>query len=236
MNTAGKLSIALISVHGLIRGQQLELGRDADTGGQTLYVVELAQALARRNDVSRIDLFTQLVTDSRVSSDYARHIEVLGDKLRIVRIETGFDEYVAKEQLWDSLDYFTDNLCSFLRSDSCMPDIIHSHYADAGYVGSRLSSQLGIPLIHTGHSLGRVKRRRLLADGLKGDDIEMRYNMRRRIEAEELTLATAERVITSTHQEIEEQYALYDHYQPEQMRVVPRGPTCSSFSRPVAMS
>jgi len=33
------LYIALISVHGLIRGQNLELGRDADTGGQTKYVV-----------------------------------------------------------------------------------------------------------------------------------------------------------------------------------------------------
>lgn len=41
------LYIALISVHGLIRGQNLELGRDADTGGQTKYVVELARALSR---------------------------------------------------------------------------------------------------------------------------------------------------------------------------------------------
>ena len=39
------LYIALLSVHGLIRGFNLELGRDADTGGQTLYVLELAQAL-----------------------------------------------------------------------------------------------------------------------------------------------------------------------------------------------
>ena len=35
----GKLNILLISIHGLIRGQDLELGRDADTGGQTKYVV-----------------------------------------------------------------------------------------------------------------------------------------------------------------------------------------------------
>jgi sucrose-phosphate synthase len=37
----------LISVHGLIRGHDLELGRDADTGGQTKYVVDLARAIAR---------------------------------------------------------------------------------------------------------------------------------------------------------------------------------------------
>jgi uncharacterized protein YbaP (TraB family) len=42
------LHILLLSVHGLIRGHDLELGRDADTGGQTLYVVELARALAEQ--------------------------------------------------------------------------------------------------------------------------------------------------------------------------------------------
>ena len=50
-----KLSIALVSIHGLIRGDNLELGRDADTGGQTLYVLELAQALARCEEVEKVD-------------------------------------------------------------------------------------------------------------------------------------------------------------------------------------
>ena len=40
-----KLHIVLLSIHGLIRGHDLELGRDADTGGQTKYVVELARSL-----------------------------------------------------------------------------------------------------------------------------------------------------------------------------------------------
>ena len=39
--------VLLISVHGLIRGKELELGRDADTGGQTKYVLELAQSLSQ---------------------------------------------------------------------------------------------------------------------------------------------------------------------------------------------
>lgn len=46
------LYIVLLSVHGLIRGRDLELGRDADTGGQTLYVVELARALAELPEVA----------------------------------------------------------------------------------------------------------------------------------------------------------------------------------------
>ncbi len=226
------LYLVLISVHGLIRGNNLELGRDADTGGQTLYVLELAQALSERNDVDRVDLITRRVVDPAVDHDYAEPLEKISDKLQIVRISAGPDEYLPKEQLWDHLPTFVDQLYGYFRDQDRWPDIFHSHYADAGWVGARLSQLTGIPLIHTGHSLGRVKRRRLLAAGLSREDIEVRYNMARRIEAEELTLATAERVITSTQQEIEEQYELYDYYQPNQMRVVPPGTNLEIFTAP----
>jgi sucrose-phosphate synthase len=231
-NQKKKLSIALISIHGLIRGENLELGRDADTGGQTLYVLELARALARQPDIARVDLITRRVVDSQVDPSYAEPIEILSNKLRIIRIEAGPEEYLPKEQLWDHLDAFADNTITFFRERDALPDIIHSHYADAGYVGAHLANLLGLPLIHTGHSLGRVKRHRLLASGLSATEVEGRYNMVRRIDAEELTLATAERVITSTSQEIEEQYELYDHYQPEQMRVIPPGTDLQKFMPP----
>lgn len=227
------LYIVLISVHGLIRGQNLELGRDADTGGQTKYVVELARALARLPDVAAVDLFTRLVMAPEVDEDYGQTVEPLDDGARIVRVVAGPPEdYIAKEALWDHLDSFVDNMLAFFRDADRVPDLIHSHYADAGYVGSRLSHFLEVPLIHTGHSLGRVKRRRLLASGLSSDEIDRRYNMLRRIEAEEMTLTSAERVITSTHQEIEEQYEFYDCYQPERMRVIPPGTDLTLFYPP----
>jgi len=231
-NQVAPLYIALLSVHGLIRGFNLELGRDADTGGQTLYVLELAQALARQPEVTRVDLITRRVVDDAVADDYARPVEILSDNLRIVRIDAGAEEYIPKEQLWDYLDSFADNVANYFRENGALPDILHSHYADAGYVGASLANQLGVPLIYTGHSLGRVKRRRLLASGLSTQDVEERYNMTRRIEAEEMALAAAERVITSTHQEIEEQYEFYDHYQPEQMRVVAPGTDLKQFTPP----
>ncbi len=227
------LNIALLSVHGLIRGHDLELGRDPDTGGQILYVIELARALAALPDVGQVDLFTRRVEDPAVSKDYAQPVESLGDGARIVRIDCGPPGYLAKEELWDHLDAFADNVLDYFREEAGrIPDLLHSHYADAGYIGSRLTHLLGVPLVHTGHSLGRVKRRRLLASGLSASDIETRYNMARRIEAEELVLASAERVITSTHQEIEEQYGRYDHYQPEQMRVIPPGTDLQRFHPP----
>ena len=224
--------LLLVSVHGLIRGPNLELGRDADTGGQTLYVVELARALAELPGVARVDLMTRRVADPQVSPDYAQPIETLGPKARIVRIDAGPEGYHRKEDLWDHLDSFADNALAFLRGEGHTPDIVHSHYADAGYVGTRLANLPGVPLVHTGHSLGRVKRRRLIASGVKRDVIETRYNMARRVEAEELTLGSASLVIASTANEIEEQYGLYDHYQPEQMRVVPPGTDLKSFMPP----
>jgi sucrose-phosphate synthase len=226
------LYLVLISVHGLIRGHDLELGRDADTGGQTLYVVEVARALAERPEVAQVDLVTRLVRDPAVSEDYAQHTERLADKARIVRIEAGPDAYIPKEQLWDHLDVFADHLLDCLRQGGRLPDIVHSHYADAGYVGSRVANHLGVPLVHTGHSLGRDKRRRLRAAGLSRGEIETVYNMRRRIEAEEETLANATLVITSTTQEIEDQYGRYDFYDPGRMTVVPPGTDVRRFQPP----
>ena len=71
-----------------------------------------------------------------------------------------------------------------------------------------------------------------MASGLNSPTIDARYNMLRRIAAEEQTLSIASRVITSTNQEIEEQYGLYDFYRPEAMRVLPPGTDLSRFNPP----
>ncbi|MDD5320542.1 MAG: HAD-IIB family hydrolase [Methylococcales bacterium] len=228
------LYIVLISIHGLIRGRNLELGRDADTGGQTKYVVELTNALAKQQNVERVDLVTRRIIDSEVDTDYAGHVESLAEKAQIIRIEAGPEGYIRKEELWDHLDSFADNLLSWLHRQPRLPDLLHSHYADAGYVGVRLSHRTGLPLIHTGHSLGRDKRRRLLAMGLPMEDIEQRYNMSRRIDAEEDTLTNADLVITSTRNEIEEQYEMYDCYTPEKMAIVPPGTDLEMFHPPAS--
>ncbi|CAI9778177.1 unnamed protein product [Fraxinus pennsylvanica] len=53
-----QLYIVLISLHGLVRAENMELGRDSDAGGRVKYVVELAQALANMNGIHRVDLLT----------------------------------------------------------------------------------------------------------------------------------------------------------------------------------
>lgn len=226
------LYLVLISVHGLIRGANLELGRDADTGGQTLYVVELARALARHPEVGRVDLLTRRVEDARVASDYAQREEELGGGARIVRVDCGPRRYLHKEKLWPHLDCFADNALDHIRNVGLRPDVIHGHYADAGYVATRLSNLLGVPMLQTGHSLGRVKLERLRANGIREADIESRYNISLRIQAEEEALAHAHRVVASTQQEVDGQYATYDNYHPSRMVVIPPGTDLSRFRPP----
>jgi len=223
-----------ISIHGLIRSNNLELGRDVDTGGQTKYVVDLVQALAQHKNVSQVDLLTRRLVGENISDDYAQPIERINDKARIIRIDADTNEYLAKEKLWDHLDPFFDNVMSWINVQQRKPDVIHGHYADAGYVGLRLANLLGVPFIFTGHSLGRDKRLRLLTSGLSADEIEKIYNIERRINAEEEALASAEWVITSSHNEIEEQYSLYSYYDPNSMIVIPPGVDLSKFKKPSA--
>lgn len=233
MPTTNGLYIVLISVHGLIRGDDLELGSDSDTGGQTKYVVELARALAEREDVAAVDLLTRRIIDNNVSAAYSEPSEPLSDKARIIRIDAGPQGYLRKEELWDHMDNFADNTLTYLREVKPLPDVIHGHYADAGYVAVRVANQLGVPMAFTGHSLGRVKRRRLLAGGFKQAEIENQYNISRRIEAEEDSLAAADLVVVSTHQEIDEQYGLYDYSMPEKMEVIPPGTDLQRFQPPL---
>lgn len=226
------LYIVLISVHGLIRGHDLELGRDADTGGQTLYVLELARALAAHPDVARVDLLTRRVHDPKVSEDYARPHEEIGPKAHIIRLPCGPRRYLRKEVLWPHLDSFADQALRHIRAVGRVPDVIHGHYADAGYVGVRLSNLLEAPLVFTGHSLGHVKHERLLLRGIKPEVIENQYHISQRIEAENMALDNAALVVASTHQEVEVQYSRYDNYQPERMAVIPPGVDLQRFYPP----
>ncbi|MBZ0183083.1 MAG: HAD-IIB family hydrolase [Melioribacteraceae bacterium] len=220
MNKSG-LYIQLYNIHGLIRGKNLELGRDADTGGQTKYVLELAKSLTEREDVRKVEIVTRRIEDKAVSKDYSDRIENVSEKLSIIRIRCGGLKYIRKELLWPHLEEFVDKSIKYIKGNNELPDIIHSHYADAGYVCTELTKFFGIPLIHTGHSLGRDKLNNLLKHGLTKEEINKRYKILKRIEAEESTIFFADRIITSTNQEIDKQYGLYENTNKDKFVVIP---------------
>lgn len=237
-NKEKKLYIVLISVHGLVRGENMELGRDSDTGGQVKYVVELARAMSMMPGVYRVDLFTRQVSSPDVDWSYGEPTEMLcsgsndGEGMGesagayIVRIPCGpRDKYLKKEALWPYLQEFVDGALAHILNMSkalgeqvgngrpVLPYVIHGHYADAGDVAALLSGALNVPMVLTGHSLGRNKLEQILKQGrMSKEEIDSTYKIMRRIEGEELALDASELVITSTRQEIDEQWGLYDGF------------------------
>lgn len=228
MKTKG-LYVQLFSIHGLIRGVSPELGRDADTGGQVKYVLELAKELAEQPEVGQVDLVTRIILDKTVSPQYSQEIEPLSKKARIVRIQCGGRKYIRKEMLWRHLDEFIDKTIKFITVQGLVPDIFHGHYADGGYVAQELASIFGAPFVFTGHSMGRHKKNKLLSEGMSETEILRRYHIDHRIAVEEKVIKEAERIITSTNHEMENQYGLYDNFASGQYLVNPPGIDIDTF-------
>lgn len=222
------LFIQLYSIHGLIRGHDLELGRDADTGGQTKYVVELASELSKDTRVEKIELVTRWINDKNVSSNYSIEEEKLNEKFSIIRIHAGGGKYIRKELLWRHLEEFIDNSIKRIKQIGRLPDIIHGHYADAGYVCSELTKFFGIPFVQTGHSLGKAKLRKLLSDDIPEADIEKRYKISHRINVEEEIIQFADLIVTSTRHEVKEQYGEY-RTEGNKFKVIPPGVDLEKF-------
>jgi sucrose-phosphate synthase len=225
----GGLHIAMFSVHGLVRGSDLELGRDADTGGQTKYVVELARALGKHPRVKRVDLVTRRIDDPTVDDDYAKPLERLGPNAFLVRVPAGGDEYMRKEALWPHLEELAANAARSFEDGPGVPDVVHGHYADAGYVAQLLARRWRRPMVFTGHSLGRNKQRALRLSGMSRDDIEDQYQIGRRIQAEEEALRAADLVVASTRQEVEKGYELYEAAPSARFEVIPPGVDVDRF-------
>ena len=94
------LRLLHLHLHGLFRSRDLELGRDADTGGQTLYVLELARSLALRSEVDQVDVVTRQIHDRKLSVDYSQREEAISSGARILRFPFGPRRYLRKELLW----------------------------------------------------------------------------------------------------------------------------------------
>ena len=227
----GKMGLKFLHLHlhGLIRSKNLELGRDSDTGGQTKYVLELAKSLANSSEVHQVDIVTRLLKDSKVDSCYSERNEFVNPGVKILRFKFGPYKYLRKELLWPYLDELIENLISHYEKNNNKPDWIHAHYADAGYVGVRLSKYFKVPFIFTGHSLGREKQRKLLDIGLKQNQIEKFYFMSKRIKAEEEALKSADIIVTSTKQESFYQYSQYSSFSAEKAKVIPPGVDHNDF-------
>ena len=160
--------IALVSTHGYVAAHP-PLGA-ADTGGQVVYVLELAKKLAQLGH--KVDIFTRRFEDQP-------EIDEVDENVRVVRIPCGGPDFIPKEYLHRHLAEWNEKALRWIKREDLTYLFINSHYWDAGVAGQRLSEALHVPHIHTPHSLGMWKKRQMETEyPEQADKFEQEFNFK----------------------------------------------------------
>ncbi|MBA2311688.1 MAG: glycosyltransferase [Actinobacteria bacterium] len=181
-------NIAVIAYHS---SPLLEPG-SGDSGGMTIYVRELAAAVARLG--VRTDIFTR-------AQGSARRITELSNGVRVIAIEAGPDAPLQKEELSAHVDEFVAGVRAFSVTQRVAYDLVHSHYWQSGLVARSLADTWNVPLVHSHHTLGQVKNQTLAP----GDVLEPPS----RLSGEAAVNLAADVLIASTDDEWEHLSCLY---------------------------
>jgi len=198
-------TIALISEH----ASPLSSLGGADSGGQNVYVAQIAGHLARRGD--RVDVFTR-----RDDPLLPRIVELGG--YRVIHVPAGPAEPIRKEDLLPYMEEFTREMLKFCRHEGTY-DCIHANFWMSGLVGADLQRALGIPLVVTFHALGRIRRQFQGAADQFPDE---------RFAIEERVMREAVRIIAECPQDQEDQVSLYGA-ESSKIRIAPCGFDAAEF-------
>ncbi|MCC9307639.1 D-inositol-3-phosphate glycosyltransferase [Kitasatospora sp. RB6PN24] len=201
--------IAMLSVH----TSPLHQPGTGDAGGMNVYIVELAKRLAT------LDIEVEVFTRS-TSSDLPPSVE-LAPGVLVRHVTAGPYEGLVKEDLPTQLCAFTHGV---LRTEAGHRpghyDLVHSHYWLSGQVGWLAAERWGVPLVHTMHTMAKVKNAALA----EGDTPEPAA----RVIGETQVVEAADRLIANTADEARE---LAFHYaaRPDQLAVVHPGVNLERF-------
>ncbi len=204
--------IAMVSTHGYVAARP-PLGA-ADTGGQVVYVLELSRKLALLG--YEVDIWTRRFEDQP-------ELEPVDQHVRIIRMPCGGNGFLPKEYLCDHLPEWNEHALRFIERHSLAYRFLNSHYWDAGLAAQHLSNVLGVPHVHTPHSLGHWKKRQMECDFPAGAaEFELRYNFQRRLHDERGLYADCDLVIATTPPQFD--LLVQDYGVPaEKLRLVPPG-------------
>ena len=191
LSTIWPRRVAVLSVH----TSPLEQPGTGDAGGLNVYVVETSKRLARAG--LEVEVFTRAT-----SSDLPPVVE-LAPGVTVRHLIAGPFEGLGKDDLPSQLCALTSGV---LRAEAQREpgwyDVVHSHYWLSGQVGWLASERWGVPLVHTAHTLAKVKNLALAA----GDAPEPL----RRVVGEQQVVQAADRLVTNTTDEAQELIGLYD--------------------------
>ncbi|ANH38269.1 D-inositol 3-phosphate glycosyltransferase [Nocardioides dokdonensis FR1436] len=166
-----------------------------DAGGMNVYVIELARRLAAQG--TEVDIFTR-ATSSRLEPVVEAH-----DGVTVRHIHAGPFEGLTKAELPGQLCVFAREV---LRTEAAQPaghyDAVHSHYWLSGQVGALARDRWGVPLVHSMHTMAKVKNEALA----EGDTPEPAA----RVIGEEQVVQAADLLIANTDLEAKQLINLYD--------------------------
>jgi len=182
--------IAVLSVH----TSPLDQPGTGDAGGMNVYVVESARRLAAAG--IEVDIFTRAN-----SSDAPAEVE-MEPGVTVRHVRAGPFEGLRKEDLPTQLCAFSAGLLSFAsHRPEGWYDLVHSHYWLSGHVGWLASQRWNVPLVHTMHTMAKVKN----ADLADGDRPEPHF----RVIGEEQVVDAATRLVANTDDEASDLLRLY---------------------------
>ena len=202
--------VAMLSVH----TSPIEQPGTGDAGGLNVYVAEVSKELARRG--IEVEIFTR-----KTAGDLPLQSE-LAPGVHVRNVIAGPFEGLAKEDLPGQLCAFAQGV---MRAEAARPegwyDLVHSHYWLSGQVGWLAADRWQVPLVHTMHTMARVKNSQLA----EGDSPEPHG----REIGEAQVVEAADRLVANTSGEAGELIDLYgaDH---RKVRVVSPGVDLEVFT------
>ena len=185
-----------------------------DSGGQNVYVAELARRLGAMGH--RVDVFT------RRDSDLLPEVVPFGEGVRVVNLPAGPPESVPKDDLFPFMAELRDTFYQFAREEPDAYDLVHANFWMSGWVACEAKRDLGLPFAQTFHALGETKQRE---QGARDTSPPERQSAEFRI------LEEVERVLATCPAEVEELTTLYEA-DPTRLSLVPCGVDTRTF-RPV---
>ncbi|MBZ5738551.1 D-inositol-3-phosphate glycosyltransferase [Nocardioides sp. GBK3QG-3] len=187
-----------------------------DAGGMNVYVIELARQMAARG--IEVDIFT------RATSSTLEPVVTAYDGVQVRHIHAGPFEGLTKGELPGQLCVFAREV---LRAEAAQPvghyDVVHSHYWLSGQVGALARDRWGVPLVHSMHTMAKVKND-ALAEGDTPEPVA-------RVIGEEQVVEAADMLIANTDLEAKQLINLYDA-DPSRVQVVHPGVDLKVFKPP----
>ncbi|PPK64571.1 D-inositol-3-phosphate glycosyltransferase [Actinokineospora auranticolor] len=178
-----------------------------------VYITETSTRMARRGIA--VEVFT------RATSSDLPPVAELAPGVLVRHVSAGPFEGLQRAELPSQLCAFTAGvLRAEARHEPGYYDLVHSHYWLSGQVGWLTRERWGVPLVHTAHTLAKVKNAALA----EGDTPEPRI----RVIGEQQVVDEADQLIANTEVEATQLVDLYDAA-PDKVRTIAPGVDLDRF-------